>query len=365
MQRVCASAGAGQRAGLRRRAARPSSRQAHGGHRLRGDALAAAGEAQPFRRRRLDADAVVPTGPSSRADAGAHGRAVRADLRAPRRSASGRRSRCGRPCRRPGWRRAAGTGAESAPRPLRVAGRKVRADVAGRDRAQQRVGQSRAAPTSASLCPDKPLSCGMSTPPSHNSSPASSRWTSKPDALRVSQAIVALRPRRSPADSVTLVEHRIALHQSDAPAKRAAPSAHRRWPLHRRASRHGQARSAGRRKPCGVCTRNSPSRGTTEPSRIASVSATARTGDRPLIGIERGQISGRSPAPARRAVPHRGPAPCRPAIAASPRATDSRRVAPPTIVRTGAECGGRQRLLPPRRSPPPPRRPPCARHSAA
>ena len=120
------------------RATQPGSRTGGAGH--GGDAFAAADEAEAFHRRRLDADARRVDAEDA-GDGLAHGLAVRRRSSAPRTGTSRRRWRC---ARRACARAAAASSRkmrEARAAPVRVAGRKVLADVAVADGAEQRVGE--------------------------------------------------------------------------------------------------------------------------------------------------------------------------------------------------------------------------------
>ena len=139
-----------------------SSRQAHRGDRLRGDAFAAAGEAEAFGRRRLHADAASIERKDLR-DARAHRFAVRPDLRplADQRDvdmAMHAALRCA-----PAIRRMRQEHMRRRAAPAFVRGRKMLADIAGAERAQDRVGQRVQSDIGVGMAFEA-ASCGTFTP---------------------------------------------------------------------------------------------------------------------------------------------------------------------------------------------------------
>jgi hypothetical protein len=68
--------------------------------------------------------------------------------------------------------------------PLRVAGREMHADIARADGTEQRIGDRVERDIGVAMPRKALVEWGMRTPPSHNSSPAAKRWTSKPCAVR-------------------------------------------------------------------------------------------------------------------------------------------------------------------------------------
>ena len=232
-------------------------RQQYGGDRLRGDAFAAAGEAEPFRCGRLDRDAARINAEDIGQPRG-HRRGVRGDLRA-------FADQCDVGVDQPP---AAGGDAAGGMRQERALSASFQAASQGgkwrpispsAERAVDRVAQ-RVDPTSASEWPARPLSNGIVTPHSTTSGRAQRMHVEAGPTRGIRWAVMArLQPGQvlgvgqldvvfGPATTATAAPDR--LQQRGIVGGRADVPA--RWAASRVAKRNA----------CGVWARNRPSRGT-------------------------------------------------------------------------------------------------------
>ena len=241
---------------------------------MRRDAFAAAGEAEPLGGRRLDAD---PVG----VDAGDARRARRASPAAcgpifgasqtsvqsrwltakPRAAARAHRLGAGR--------------SPSRALPGRIGGREPLADVAFGERAEDRVGQRMHADVGVGMARRGRGRRAMATPQSVTASPGPKACTSKPLPVRMSMVSSGEGPRALEVGGGGDLEVGVvAGDEADRePAARATAASSRRGP--RLGAVRGEDRA--KRKPWGVCARQSPSRGTGASARPASARQSAST----------------------------------------------------------------------------------------
>ena len=241
-----------------RSVSRPHAPHQRGGGERR-DALLAPGEAEPFGCRRLDADPVRLDPHDRPRVARCIASGMRADLRAlaeqrhigmadrkPRAARAPRRMR-----RKISRRRAL---------PLRVRGREMAADVALGQRAVDRVGQRMHARRRRRNGPTAPRSCGIRDAAELTRSPGPKACTSKPLPVRMSMRALSMRSRPgeiAAAVVIFMLSSSPATMATSRPAARATATSSAAPPGWARCA----ARIAAKRKPCGVCARQSPSRG--------------------------------------------------------------------------------------------------------
>ncbi len=231
-------------------------REPHGRDGLRRDAFAAAGEAEPLGRRRLDAN------PRLRQPQQARSASRIASRYGPIRGASQMMVTSTWSIRPPACstrsRACSRNSDEAAPRHCGSDGGKW-SPISPAPSAPRIASVSAWRTTSASLWPVRPLSCGMRTPPSHSASPGREGVDVEAEADARGSAGRLRRGGNRPRRSASRAPDR--LRRARRRGRPRGRSGRRRSPR-RRARRRGRARIASKRKACGVCTRTRSSRGT-------------------------------------------------------------------------------------------------------
>ena len=239
---------------LRSKARSIRRRQVERREREAGDAFAPAGEAQPLRRRRLDADA-SDRDPGDFGDPRAHRLAMRADLRRLADQQSRRDARSSRRARARARPRGQERSTEFGAAPLRVAGREMRADVALAERAVDRVGDRVQRDVGVGMALQLAVVRNEARRPARRRRRARRRGRRSPGR----PALRSLGARRRASASRKIL-HRRHLHiveiaveddgRDGRPRSTTAASSVRSAPAARRCA----SRMRSKRKACGVCT---------------------------------------------------------------------------------------------------------------